>query len=86
MAADGVHYFTSQGNSGQQQGWESPVRLVPASEGLPGTNLDFSTVDPSLYDGGLQDMDPGPGIDVAQIADHRRPAASWTSSGTTRWT
>ena len=66
VAADGVHYFTSQGNSGQQQGWDSPVRLVPASEGLPGTNLDFSTVDPSLYDGGLQDMDPGPGVDVAQ--------------------
>ena len=66
VAADGVHYFTSQGNSGEQQGWESRVRLVPASKGLPGTNLDFSTVDPSLYDGGLQDMDPGPGIDVAQ--------------------
>jgi hypothetical protein len=66
VAADGVHYFTSQGNSGQQQGWESKVRLVPASTGLAGTNLDFSTVDPSLYDGGLQDMDPGPGIDVAQ--------------------
>src|SRR4029078_6642662 len=30
------------------------------------TNLDFSNVDPALFDGGLQDAKPGPGVDVAQ--------------------
>ncbi len=66
VAAAGVHYFSSSGNSGQRQGWESKVNLVPAAQGLKGTNLDFSGVDPALYDGGLQDMNPGPGTDVAQ--------------------
>ena len=33
--------------------------LIPAKKGLKGTNLDFDDVDPALYDGGLQDMNPG---------------------------
>lgn len=66
VAAKGVHYFSAAGNQGEQQSWDSRVRLVSPERGLPGTNLDFSEVDPSLYDGGLQDMNPGPGTDVAQ--------------------
>jgi hypothetical protein len=66
VAAKGTHYFTSAGNDGVQASWNSPVRLIPAQKGLKGTNLDFSDVDPALYDGGLQDMNPGPGTDVAQ--------------------
>jgi hypothetical protein len=66
VAKQGVHYFSSVGNAGEAQSWDSPVRLVPASKGVQGTNLDFSQVDPSLYDGGLQDMDTGPGTNVAQ--------------------
>ena len=66
VAAKGVHYFSAAGNSGEDQSWDSAVNLVPASQGLRGTNLDFSDVDPALYDGGLQDMNYGSGTDVAQ--------------------
>ncbi len=66
VAAQGVHYFSSAGNAGNAQSWNSKVRLVPAAKALEGTDLDFSEVDPALYDGGLQDMDPGAGTDVAQ--------------------
>jgi hypothetical protein len=68
VAAKGAHYFSSAGNDGEDSSWNSKVHLVPAAKGLKGTNLDFSQVDPSLYDGGLQDMNPGSGIDVAQDA------------------
>ena len=66
VSAKGVHYFSAAGNSGHQQSWDSPVDLVPAKRGLKGTNLNFDDVDPALYDGGLQDMNPGAGTDVAQ--------------------
>ena len=66
VAADGVHYFSSAGNSGTQNAWESKVALVSPRRGVAGSNLDFSQVDPELYDGGLQDVRPGPGVDVAQ--------------------
>ncbi len=66
VTAKGVHYFSAAGNSGHQQSWDSPVDLVPARKGLKGTNLNFDDVDPALYDGGLQDMNPGAGTDVAQ--------------------
>lgn len=66
VAAKGTNYFTSAGNEGEQQSWNSRVKLIPAEKGLKGTNLDFTDVDPALYDGGLQDMDPGRGTDVAQ--------------------
>ena len=66
VAAKGVHYFSSAGNDGEDDSWNSDVRLLPAKQGLKGTNLDFSNVDPALYDGGLQDMNPGSGTDVAQ--------------------
>ncbi len=66
VTAKGVHYFSAAGNEGEDNSWDSKVNLIPAKKGLKGTNLDFSEVDPSLYDGGLQDMDPGSGTDVAQ--------------------
>jgi hypothetical protein len=66
VTAQGVQYFSAAGNEGIQQTWDSPVRLIPAAQGLKGTNLDFSGVDPTLYNGGLQDMNPGSGTDVAQ--------------------
>ncbi|MCW2849315.1 MAG: hypothetical protein JWR90_3289 [Marmoricola sp.] len=66
VAAKGTHYFTSAGNDGVQASWNSPVKLIPAKQGVKGTNLDFTDVDPALYDGGLQDMNPGAGTDVAQ--------------------
>ena len=66
VAAKGTHYFSSAGNSGEAQSWDSRTRLVPEKSGVKGTNLDFTDVDPALYDGGLQDMDPGSGTDVAQ--------------------
>lgn len=66
VTAQGVDYFSSAGNQGDRGAWQSPVRLVPARRGIAGTNLDFSGVDPALYSGGLQDMNPGRGLDVAQ--------------------
>ncbi len=66
VAADGAHYFSAAGNSGEQQAWYSRTHLVSLKTGLKGTNLDFSDVDPALYTGGLQDMKPGSGVDVAQ--------------------
>jgi len=66
VAAHGVSYFTSAGNAGQQNAWQSPVRLIPAGRAISGTNLNLDGVDPALYDGGLQDANPGPGTDVAQ--------------------
>ena len=71
VTAQGVHYFSAAGNSGEDQSWDSGVNLVPAAEGIQGTNLDFSEVDPALYDGGLQDMNLGSGTDVAQDVQHR---------------
>ena len=66
VADKGVHYFSSAGNQGLQQSWDSRVRLVSPQRGVRGTNIDLSDVDPELFDGGLQDMDPGSGTDVAQ--------------------
>ncbi len=66
VAADGVHYFSSAGNSGEQQAWAGRTHLVSLSTALKGSNLDFSGVDPAYYSGGLQDMRPGTGVDVAQ--------------------
>jgi hypothetical protein len=66
VAKKGTDYFSSAGNAGEQQSWDSKVKLIPAKQGAKGTNLDFSEVDPELYDGGLQDMNPGSGTDVAQ--------------------
>ena len=66
VAAKGTHYFTSAGNDGVAQSWNSKVRLLNAKKAVKGTNIDLSEVDPALYDGGLQDMNPGKGTDIAQ--------------------
>jgi hypothetical protein len=71
VAAKGTHYFTSAGNEGEQEAWDSKVRLLRgarAAAAAKRAGLDLSGVDPSLYDGGLQDMKPGRGTDVAQDA------------------
>lgn len=65
VAKQGVKYFSSAGNAGDQNGWGSKVRLVGA-KAAEAAGLDLSDVDPSLYDGGFQDVDPGSGTDVAQ--------------------
>lgn len=69
IAKKGSSYFSSAGNAGEQGGWQSPVRLLTGSAeraAVSSAHLDFSSVDPALYDGGLQDMNPGSGTDVAQ--------------------
>ncbi|WP_395657711.1 S8 family serine peptidase [Nocardioides sp.] len=66
VEAQGVAYFSSSGNAGDHGAWEAPVKLVSKAKGVKGTNLDFSGVDPALYAGGLEDMDPGSGTDIAQ--------------------
>src|SRR3954454_6566812 len=71
VAAKGTDYFTSAGNEGEQEAWDSKVRLLRgarATAAAKRAGLDLSGVDPSLYDGGLQDMKPGRGTDVAQDA------------------
>ncbi|MDX6300393.1 MAG: hypothetical protein QOF53_1607 [Nocardioidaceae bacterium] len=71
VAAKGTHYFTSAGNEGEQKAWASKVQLLRGAREakvVKRAGLDFSQVDPSLYDGGLQDMNPGRGTDVAQDA------------------
>jgi Subtilase family len=66
VAAQGVSYFSSAGNEGDNNAWQSRVHLIPVNKGIKGTNLDFTDVPPELVSGGLQDMNPGPGVDVAQ--------------------
>ncbi|MBZ5740643.1 S8 family serine peptidase [Nocardioides mangrovi] len=69
VTADGVTYFSAAGNGGDHQAWSAPVHLVGKAAGTKGTNLDFKHVDPALYAGGLEDMDPGKGTDVGQTID-----------------
>ncbi|GAB2479238.1 S8 family serine peptidase [Jatrophihabitans fulvus] len=66
VAKQGVSYFSSAGNADRPGSWESPLKLVPAKKAAKGTNLDLSEVPPALISGGLQDMNPGSGVDVAQ--------------------
>jgi hypothetical protein len=74
-----VHYFSSAGNNGLQNAWASDVRLVPPAKGVAGSGLDFSEVDPALYDGGLQDVRPGRGVDVAQTLSLGQGAGGYLS-------
>lgn len=66
VAAHGVTYVTAAGNDGVRNAWQAPVHLVPAATGLAGTNIDLSGVPGDLYDGGVQDMDPGAGVHAVQ--------------------
>lgn len=66
VAAQGVHYFSSAGNQGSNQVWDSALRLVSTEQALAGSNLDLTGVDPDLYDGGFADLRQGSGTDVSQ--------------------
>ncbi len=70
VTADGVVYLSAAGNAGDHQAWAAPVHLISKAKGVKGTHLDFSHVDPDLYAGGLEDMDGGPGVDIAQTIAH----------------
>jgi hypothetical protein len=65
VAAKGVHYFSSAGNGSDQQAYQSPLRLVSPAKPGDTSNINLDGVDPNLYQGGFQDFDPGPGVDVA---------------------
>src|SRR5690348_17841962 len=59
-------FRSSAGNQGEEQSWRTGVRLLPATQAVKGTNLDLSGVDPALYSGGFQDMNPGAGTDRSE--------------------
>ena len=65
VTAQGVHYFSSAGNGGVAEGLQSPVRCSPPLRG-PRARTSTSTASTPPVHGGLQDADPGPGIDMAQ--------------------
>lgn len=66
VAAQGVSYFSSAGNSGNKNAWRSKLEIVAPDRVPGGTKIDLSDVDPALYDGGFQDFRPGAGVDIAQ--------------------
>lgn len=67
VAALGVSYFSSAGNTAPTQGYASDFRLVPNNAAATsGTNLNFSGVDPNLYAGGFQNFRSDGGQDIAQ--------------------
>src|SRR4051794_2349250 len=65
VAADGVQYFSSAGNGSDQQAYQAPLRIVGTDRPGDRSNINLDGVDPNLYQGGFQDFDPGPGVDVA---------------------
>ena len=65
VAAQGVHYFSSAGNGSSQQAYQAPLRIVTPDRESDRSNISLAGVDPNLYQGGFQDFDPGPGVDVA---------------------
>ena len=68
VTAQGVHYFSSAGNEGDQQGYDATFSPVaPDSPDVAKAGVDLAAVkDTSLYAGGFHDFDPGPGVDIAQ--------------------
>jgi hypothetical protein len=65
VASQGVHYFSSAGNGSSQQAYQAPLRIVTPDRESDRSNISLDGVDPNLYQGGFQDFDPGPGVDVA---------------------
>ena len=65
VAAQGVHYFSSAGNGSWQQAYQAPLRIIAPTRAGDTSNINLDGVDPNLYQGGFQDFDPGPGVDVA---------------------
>jgi hypothetical protein len=67
VAQKGVSYFSSAGNRPATQAYDSTPNLVPPdSSSWANTNLDFSSVPPELYAGGLHNFASGGNVDVAQ--------------------
>ena len=70
VAANGVSYFSSAGNNGDQNAWRAPVRLVTgtaATSARTAAKLNFAGVDPQLYSGGFEDFNPSStAVDIAQ--------------------
>lgn len=73
VAAAGVSYFSSAGNSYGVSVYNSDLRIVPNGTGLTaaagntaltGTNIDLTGVPPSLYQGGFHNFNPN-GQDIA---------------------
>lgn len=67
VAAAGVAYFSSAGNTPGSQSYDAEVQLVPGTAASRrGTNLDFTEVDPEWYAGGFHNFAGRRGLDVAQ--------------------
>jgi hypothetical protein len=65
VAAAGVHYFSSAGNRPATMGYDSKLRIVPASEAT-NSGLNFANVPPELYAGGFHNFDEGSSVDISQ--------------------
>jgi subtilase family protein len=65
VAAAGVSYFSSAGNRPATMGYDSKLRIVPASEAA-NSGLNFANVPPELYAGGFHNFDEGSGVDISQ--------------------
>ena len=67
VAAAGVAYFSSAGNIPPSNAYDAAFRLVPSSTAAAaGSNLDFTGVDPVLYEGGFHNFASGAAQDIAQ--------------------
>jgi hypothetical protein len=67
VAALGVSYFSSAGNTAPTQGYASDFRLVPVGPGATaGTNINLAAVPPGLYQGGFHNFRSDGGQDIAQ--------------------
>jgi hypothetical protein len=65
VAAAGVHYFSSAGNRPATMGYDSKLRIVPASAAA-NSGLNFANVPPELYAGGFHNFEEGSGVDISQ--------------------
>lgn len=67
VAALGVSYFSSAGNTPPTQGYASDFRLVPAGpNATAGTNVNLANVPPALYAGGFHNFRTDGTQDIAQ--------------------
>ena len=67
VAAAGVSYFSSAGNTPATQSYDARPNIVPGTaSSWAGTNLNFADVDPALYAGGFHNFAAGGTVDIAQ--------------------
>ncbi|HEY8876688.1 MAG TPA: S8 family serine peptidase [Roseateles sp.] len=66
VAALGVAYFSSAGNTPPTQGYASDFRYVPVAGATAGTNINLTNVPPALYAGGFHNFRTDGGQDIAQ--------------------